>query len=266
MARAINALGFHSLARRTKGVLTAPVRAIRRAFAYAMRAMTIAWWIAHVDMSLDVTTYTFSRYPRQWGNSKKKRVYRRAGEALLPDCTAQTAKHTTGNRGVKVLGGLAWGAGECTLALPFDTRWNSANFISMVPRVEAALWEAYPQGPRPGPPANGYFLVLVDNDSVFQCEASIQALAARRIRVATFNGRRWPAQMQDCHIIENFFAECKRRLANSNPAGLETRAQFTTRVVHVMKNMNYSYIRSLVESMPRRMQGVIDNSGGITKY
>ena len=153
------------------------------------------------------------------------------------------------------------------MALPFQGRWNAANFISMVPQVEAALWEAYPQGPRPGPPANGYFLVLMDNDSVFQCNASIAALEARRIRPARFQGgRRWPAQYQDCHIIENFFAECKRRLSNSNPPGLETRAQFTTRVVEVMKNVEYNYVRRLVESMPRRMRGVVANGGGITKY
>jgi hypothetical protein len=263
VARAIQELGFRSLARRAKGVLTAPVRALRRAFAAAMLGFTVMWWVAHVHMSLDVVTFPFSRYPIQWGNSQRKRVYRRPGEGLAADCTCQTKKHTTGNPGVKVLGGLSWGSHECTLAHPFTGRWNSQNFIQMLPLVVAALWEAYPAGP----PGGGPWLVLFDNDSVFKSQATLAALQAQNIQPATFaGGRGWPSQFQDCHIIENFFAECKKRLERSAPEGLETRVQFTARVVQVMLSVDAAYIRSLVESMPRRMAAVVQAGGAVTKY
>lgn len=263
VARAINSLGFRSVARRAKGVLTESARVLRLAFAVAMLPLTVAQWAAKVHFCIDVKTFQYSRYPTQWGNSTQRRVYRRAGEsALTHGLTRHSRSITTGCRGVKLLAGLSWGGAACsaTLAAVFHSRWNSQTFIAMIPILVASLYEAYPSGPGPG----GYWYVLMDNDPVFRAGAVVAALETNKIRRPDF-GLPWPANFQDCNIIENSFSECMRRLANA-PPGLESRVQFESRVRSTFLGLESSYISSLVHSMPRRMLNVRNLNGAMTKY
>ena len=73
----------------------------------------------------------------------------------------------------------------------------------------------------------------------------------------------WPGNSPDLNPIENLWSEMKNRLRDERPtskAGIKKVCQ------KVWKNIGVDYLEKLYESMPRRIQAVIDAEGGHTKY
>ena len=79
--------------------------------------------------------------------------------------------------------------------------------------------------------------------------------------VKLFEG--WPGNSPDLNPIENLWSQMKhlqRHERATSIAGLKRIAQ------KVWNNITLAYLQSLYESMPRRMQAVVDAQGGHTKY
>ena len=79
--------------------------------------------------------------------------------------------------------------------------------------------------------------------------------------VKLFEG--WPGNSPDLNPIENLWSQMKnlqRHERATSIAGLKRIAQ------KVWDNITPAYLQSLYESMPRRMQAVVDAQGGHTKY
>ena len=73
----------------------------------------------------------------------------------------------------------------------------------------------------------------------------------------------WPGNSPDLNPIENLWSQMKhlqRHERATSIAGLKRIAQ------KVWDNITPAYLQSLYESMPRRMQAVVDAQGGHTKY
>ena len=73
----------------------------------------------------------------------------------------------------------------------------------------------------------------------------------------------WPGYSPDMNPIENCWALMKFELSKSKPttiAGLKEVMQ------EIWDGLTADYLRSLYESMPRRMRMVIAAKGGATKY
>ncbi len=75
----------------------------------------------------------------------------------------------------------------------------------------------------------------------------------------------WPGNSPDLNPIENCWAWMKDQLTDCNATSLPALQLEITRL-WVTRMENSDYLRSLVESMPRRLQEVISKAGNTTKY
>lgn len=77
---------------------------------------------------------------------------------------------------------------------------------------------------------------------------------------------KWPGNSPDLNPIENCWSWMKNQLSESTSAtSLETWKREILQL-WVTRMDDSQYLRSLVDSMPRRMQEVIEKAGGMTKY
>jgi hypothetical protein len=75
----------------------------------------------------------------------------------------------------------------------------------------------------------------------------------------------WPGNSPDLNAIENCWSYMKRRLmGNTNITSLPKLQEAIKRMCEL--DMGLSYFRKLSDSMPRRLQLVIDQKGEMTKY
>jgi hypothetical protein len=75
----------------------------------------------------------------------------------------------------------------------------------------------------------------------------------------------WPAQSPDLNPIEQLWTHIKRRLADYEipPSGI---IELWERVEAEWNKIEPKVCQDLIESMPRRVQAVIEAKGGYTKY
>ena len=75
----------------------------------------------------------------------------------------------------------------------------------------------------------------------------------------------WPGNSPDLNPIENVWAWMKSQLRDSKATSLPQLQREITEL-WVLRMDNIQYLKNLVESMPRRLQAVIDGNGNLTKY
>lgn len=73
----------------------------------------------------------------------------------------------------------------------------------------------------------------------------------------------WPPFSPDLNPIENMWAILKRDISNKIPKKLD---QLEDLLVDKWAKIDIILCRKLIFSMPKRLQQVIDNKGGHTKY
>jgi len=76
---------------------------------------------------------------------------------------------------------------------------------------------------------------------------------------------RWPGNSPDLNPIENVWSWMKRQLKEAPCTNLE---QLKREILELwcQKMEDCEYLRNLVESMPRRLEEVIQREGAMTKY
>ena len=73
----------------------------------------------------------------------------------------------------------------------------------------------------------------------------------------------WPGYSPDMNPIENVWGVMKHALSKERPTTLDGMKKVVDKI---WRNLDASYLTTLFDSMPRRMQAVIAASGGPTKY
>jgi hypothetical protein len=83
----------------------------------------------------------------------------------------------------------------------------------------------------------------------------------------------WPVQSPDLNPIENLWVDFKvyfhkrfTELFNHPSKSAEARYRYTAILEEVWYNQGQEMIDALLESMPRRVQAVLEANGGWTKY
>ena len=78
-----------------------------------------------------------------------------------------------------------------------------------------------------------------------------------------------PPRSPDINVIENLFAYFKKKLQNDAKDKNITKESFHAfedRVLSTLKTTDITFVNSLIDSFPRRVEAIIDRKGGRTKY
>ena len=75
----------------------------------------------------------------------------------------------------------------------------------------------------------------------------------------------WPAQSPDLNIIENIWLYMKRELQKS-AVDITTKNDLLREIQSVWRKIELDYIRNLYQSIPDRLNNVIEMKGHLTKY
>jgi hypothetical protein len=75
----------------------------------------------------------------------------------------------------------------------------------------------------------------------------------------------WPGNSPDLNPIENCWSYMKRRLKTDSTITSARKLEEAIKVMWV-KEMDINYFKNLADSMPKRIQCVIEHNGEMTKY
>ena len=102
------------------------------------------------------------------------------------------------------------------------------------------------------------FTFQQDGDPKHTAKSVTKWLSDNKVKVLD-----WVAQSPDMNPIEHLWSALKRKVAVRKPTNL---AALRTVVEEEWNSISPDVTKNLVESMPRRIQALIDSRGGATRY
>jgi transposase len=178
------------------------------------------------------------------GCDGRRYVWKKPDELIKPRHIKITFKH---DAYVMVWGAFAWsGVGSLHT---ISGRMNSEMYIGIM--NEHVL-------------ANGAelcgddFIFQQDNDPKHTSKMTRAWFERKRITVLP-----WPSQSPDLNPIENLWYSLKNSIQKRE---LTKKSELEAAMHECWRGIDTAYLHKLVESMPRRLQAVIDNKGLWTKY
>jgi transposase len=242
--------GFPARRSRKKPLLTKKQKKSRFQWAKDHKEWTIEQW-SKVLWS-DETYFTL--FPRPG----KQLVRRRPGEEMMSDCLSPTVKHGGG----KI---MVWGcfhaSGVGLLRKVTGTmdqqQYHTILTRAVIPEIKK-LTEQDVDGV--------IWTFQHDNDPKHTAKKNKRYLENKQKEgKINFNVLPWASQSPDLNPIEQIWNKLKDALRDrpDRPSNLDQLFDF---VNEEWKKLPQDYLRKLVESLPRRMIGVIKNHGGSTRY
>ena len=181
-----------------------------------------------------------------------QRVWRRANEKYHKDCIAPTMKFGGGK--VMFWGCFSWsGMGPL---VRIDGNMDAKDYIELLEehylpwaRTLIAEDDGYPS-----------LIFQQDNASVHTAKRTRQWMKDNNVDVMP-----WPSQSPDINPIENLWRIVDVSV-RKNYKNFDNDDALTDAVMTEWKNVPITTVHHLIESMPRRLQAVIDAKGWHTKY
>jgi len=237
--RTLHIIGLNNCAARRKPFISPENMVKRLAWAQEHAHWTVQDWkkVLWTDES------TFSQFQQ----SRTSRVWREPSEEWLPACVSATVKHSPSR--------MFWGCFSAQGLGPIVPLVGSVNGAV---HLETIRKHVIPTMKRFFPNGDGIF--QEDNAPCHKSKIVAEFRAKKNIRTL-----KWPAQSPDLNPIENLWDEIKkilrsRKVKPTNLSSLERQVR------KAWKSISSEKIENLVESMPRRIQAVINANGGPTKY
>ena len=181
-----------------------------------------------------------------FGSDGQVLVRRRAGEEMNPACVVPTVKHGGGN--IMVWAGMsALGPGPIRLVDGVMDQYQYRKILeeTMLSAAEIMF-------------ANRPWIFQHDNDPKHTARSVKQW-----INDQSFEYLWWPAQSPDLNPIEHLWQVVDSPVKSRRPSNKE---ELFRVVSEAWSNITSDRCRTLVQSMGRRCQAVIDAKGGPTKY
>ena len=179
-------------------------------------------------------------------NSKRRvRVYKRKGEGIIAQTIQPTVKHP---KSVMVWGCVSSsGIGRLQ---KIKTRMDSKLYVNI---LETNLFQsAQDMGIKDN------FIFQSDNDPKHTSKYTNAWIRQKDIETLE-----WPAQSPDLNIIEHLWEFVDRNIPSNKRKSMVI---FKNAIFENWKNIPQQLIDNLVESVPKRLQAVIDANGMNTKY
>lgn len=183
------------------------------------------------------------------GSDGRVWVWKKKGEPLSDRTTSPTVKHGGGS--VMVWGCMGWnGPGMLT---EVEGRMDSKQYVSI---LEGGLMESVEKLDMD----EGNFYFQQDNDPKHTSKKAYAFFVQHDI-----NCLDWPSQSPDLNPIEHLWEHIKRQL-HSYPTPPSSLHQIWERLAEEWNKIPPETCQNLIMSMPRRLQAVIKQKGGHTKY
>lgn len=185
------------------------------------------------------------------GNNNKIYVWRKPDERLRPECLGEFGdRERTCKASVMFWGCMSY-HGVGTLS-PVDGNMNTDKYISILyDHLWPVVAQHFPNRP---------WIFQEDNAP---CHVSARANAWKITNnISTLP---WPAQSPDLNIIENVWKTLKTRIQRRT-SEIKNAEDLKRITLETWTALPLHYIRSLYDSIPRRIRSVIRTKGQITKY
>lgn len=185
------------------------------------------------------------------GGSHRQRVWRYRTERLHRHCVSGTCRRGRGGKSI-----MFWGCfvgpvkGVLAAIEKVDNGRLGINSEAYIEHLRKYMLPFYH--------IPGVFFFQQDNAPIHTSQASHQWFTANQVLLLP-----WPSQSPDLNPIENLWYILKRNIYRAKPQTLE---QLKAAAEKEWTEIAPEYLIKLVESMPRRMQAVMDADGFWTRY
>ena len=201
---------------------------------------------AWIDQQWDRVIFTDECRFQLESHDGRQRVYRRRGERFSSNCVSTASD----KRGLMVWGGVTTN-GRTDLVV-FNGSVTARRYINEV--LQANVLPFLAQHGR-------QHIFQQDNAPAHSAHLTRNFFQQNQIDVMT----PWPSRSPDLNVIEHVWDKMKRDIRSQNPPP-RTIQQLQRAVVNSWQNIPQNFIKTLVRSMERRCQEVINARGGYTHY
>jgi len=239
--RALHKEGLKAFKKPRKPYLSPSQRKLRLKFAQEYSKKPPNFW-KQVVFSDESPFQIFPSSGGQW-------TWRRPGERFLPGQYVETVKHGGGTIhiwGCMTFQGVGW---MCRL----DQGLDGPTYITILEdELQQTLKKYFPRGKQ--------FIFQQDGCSVHRCKVVKEWFEKKKMAILP-----WPAQSPDLNPIEHLWADVKRRIMEKH-AKVSNKEQLWSAIEEEWEATPKETVRTLYESIPGRLQAVIQAKGGVTKY
>ena len=181
-----------------------------------------------------------------FGHKRRQKVWAKTGEKLLEKNLQKTVKHGGGS--IMVWGCFAWsGVGNL---FKIDGIMTADTYISILnENLKESLLKT---GLRKT------IIFQQDNDPKHTARKTTAFFRANKIKLLE-----WPPQSPDLNPIENLWSILDQQVDKGD---VTNKLKLFSALEDAWNKIDDHYLQNLVESMPRRLQAVIQAKGGHTKY
>lgn len=236
--RALHKAGLYSRVARRKPFISEVNKAKRLAWCLEHEHWTVRKWRS--------VFFTDEKSFTQFETKAHKRVWRTPNEEFASDCLVPTVSRS---QSCMVWGGFSW-------------KERAPLFIhsgSVTGAVHATLLESHAIPSFKSIFPRGGAIFQQDNAPVHTSKIARRALSAKKVKTLP-----WPAYSPDLNPIENLWAIMETNLRSQySPSSLE---ELRKAVRSVWNSIPQEVLHDLIDSMPRRVNAVIEARGGATSY
>ncbi len=239
IGRTLRAVGLNNCLARRKPLISPANMEARLAWCLDHQSWTTDDWSK--VMWSDESTFS------QFQQSRCSRVWREPQEKWNISCVSATVKHSPSR--------MFWGCfsrqGLGPIVPLFGTANGATHVTILHKHVMPTMRRTFPNG-------DGIF--QEDNARPHKTKLAKKFHAENDLCILL-----WPAQSPDLNPIENLWADVKKNIRERKklPSNM---AELDRHVKKAWREIPIHTIENLVDSMPRRIQAVIEANGGPTKY
>jgi transposase len=248
----VNCIGMGRRIERKRCFLTPSQMAYRLKFTKAHIHWTLEDW-RRVAFSDEMAMQTDSNQGRVF-------VWRYPEEEYHMDCIRGTV--ISGFQKVKVWGAMRYGKLSNLVMVPEEKgegKMTAAKYLAVI--MDGEMFDFWMEGMEDV----GYLLMMEDGAPYHKGVASQRRMELEKDGWIGWGPGTWPASSPDLNPIENLWhiLRSKIRKRKQQP---RTKDALIEALKEEWANLDMGIVNDLIDSMPRRMQAVIDAKGGPTKY